>query len=78
MLDVRFIPDFYIFVCCIHLHRLVRILYKIRNPHCRQRTGSLALITLIAPQSPHRYSTPLINGAADAGAAGADGVLIIL
>jgi len=41
-----------------NLHRLVRILYRIRNPHCRQRTGSPALIMLRAPQSPQRYSTP--------------------
>ena len=44
----------------INLHRLVLVLYKIRNPHCRQRTGSSFFITFFAPQSPQRYSTPLI------------------
>ena len=43
-------------------HRLVLVLYKIRNPHCRQRTGSPPLIKFRAPQSPHRYSTPRIAG----------------
>ncbi len=54
-----------------HLHRLVRILYKIRKPHCRQRTGSPALILLRAPQSPHRYSTPRNCSKDDTAAAGA-------
>ena len=48
----------------VNVHRLVRVLYKMRNPHCRQRTGSPPLITLRAPQSPHRYSTPRIMGMA--------------
>lgn len=47
-----------------NLHLLVLVLYKIRNPHCRHRTGSPPLMTLRAPQSPHRYSTPLIMGIA--------------
>ena len=41
-----------------NIHLFVRILYKIRNPHWRQRTGSDALIIFFAPQSPQRYSTP--------------------
>jgi len=46
-----------------NLHLFVLVLYKIRNPHCRHRTGSPPLITLRAPQSPHLYSTPLKMGA---------------
>ena len=42
------------------LQRFVLILYKIRKPQCLHRTGSLPLITFLAPQSPHRYSTPEI------------------
>ena len=53
-----------------HLHRLVRILYKIRKPHCRQRTGSPLFILLRAPQSPHRYSTPRNCSKDDTAAAG--------
>jgi hypothetical protein len=40
------------------VHRLVRVLYRIRKPHCRHRTGSPPLMRFRAPQSPHRYSTP--------------------
>ena len=46
-------------------HRFVLVLYKIRNPHCRQRTGSPPFIKFRAPQSPHRYSTPRIIGMAE-------------
>lgn len=45
-----------------NVQRLVRVLYKIRKPHCRQRTGSPLLIIFFAPQSPQRYSTPLTMG----------------
>jgi hypothetical protein len=40
------------------VHRLVRVLYRIRKPHCRHRTGSPPLMRFRAPQSPQRYSTP--------------------
>ena len=53
-----------------HLHRLVRILYNIRKPHCRQRTGSPLLILFRAPQSPQRYSTPRNCNNDDTAAAG--------
>jgi hypothetical protein len=46
----------------LHSRRLVRVLYNIRKPHCRHRTGSPPLIMFRAPQSPHRYSTPRIMG----------------
>lgn len=46
------------FPLVFHLHLLVRVLYRIRKPHWRQRTGSPPLITFFDPQSPHRYSTP--------------------
>ena len=42
----------------MNLHRFVLILYRMRKPQCRHRTGSLPLIRFRAPQSPHRYSTP--------------------
>jgi len=42
------------------ISRFVRILYRIRKPHCLQRTGSPPLIKFLAPQSPHLYSTPRI------------------
>ena len=45
-----------------HSRRFVRVLYNIRKPHCRHRTGSPPLIMFLAPQSPHRYSTPRIVG----------------
>ena len=40
------------------IRRFVLVLYNIRNPQTRQRTGSVGLIRLISLQSPHRYSTP--------------------
>lgn len=43
-------------------HLLVLVLYKILNPQCRHRTGSPLLIMFLAPQSPQRYSTPLMIG----------------
>ena len=43
------------------VRRFVRILYKMRNPHCLHRTGSPPFITFRAPQSPQRYSTPRIR-----------------
>ena len=46
----------------MHSHRFVLVLYKIRKPHCRHRTGSPPLIIFRAPQSPHLYSTPLMRG----------------
>ena len=49
----------------VHVHLLVLVLYKIRKPHWRHRTGSPPLITFLAPQSPHRYSTPLSNETPD-------------
>jgi len=55
-----FFHQIYLASNCIS--RFVRVLYKIRNPHCRQRTGSPPLITFLAPQSPQRYSTPRIIG----------------
>ena len=51
--------------CNNNSHRLVLVLYKIRNPHWRQRTGSPPLIKFLAPQSPHRYSTPRGSGMPD-------------
>ena len=45
-----------------YLRLFVLVLYKIRKPHCLHRTGSPPLITLRAPQSPQRYSTPLKIG----------------
>lgn len=47
-----------------NLHRFVRILYNMRNPHVRQRTGSPPFNIWIAAQSPQRYSTPVRNGIA--------------
>jgi len=44
-----------------NVHRLVRTLYRIRNPQLRHRTGSPPLMTFLAPQSPQRYSTPRDN-----------------
>mmetsp|Transcript_38496 Transcript_38496/g.93310 ORF Transcript_38496/g.93310 Transcript_38496/m.93310 type:complete len:237 (+) Transcript_38496:1317-2027(+) len=46
------------------ISRFVRTLYKIRNPQCRHRTGSPFFMRFRTPQSPQRYSTPLINGIA--------------
>eukprot|EP00568_Trieres_chinensis_P007113 CAMPEP_0183306682 /NCGR_PEP_ID=MMETSP0160_2-20130417/13524_1 /TAXON_ID=2839 ORGANISM="Odontella Sinensis, Strain Grunow 1884" /NCGR_SAMPLE_ID=MMETSP0160_2 /ASSEMBLY_ACC=CAM_ASM_000250 /LENGTH=68 /DNA_ID=CAMNT_0025470121 /DNA_START=520 /DNA_END=722 /DNA_ORIENTATION=+ len=43
-----------------------------RKPHCRQRTGSPPLITLRAPQSPQRYSTPRMMGIPEGVVAGPD------
>ena len=47
-----------------NVRRFVRTLYKILNPQCRHRTGSPFLMRFRTPQSPQRYSTPLINGIA--------------
>ena len=44
------------------VHRLVLVLYKIRNPQVRHRTGSPPLIIFLDPQSPHLYSTPRMMG----------------
>ena len=57
-------------------HRLVRVLQRIRKPHCRQRTGSPPLMTLRAPQSPHRYSTPRMIGMGAVDVASSAGVAL--